>query len=65
MPMVTEDEYRRLHPERLRLYDVKIDEFRDATQADMDNMCLGTQAYGRLREAVKKTHEWVEENLKR
>lgn len=59
----TEAEYRVLHPEKLRVYDIAADSFRDATQTDLDNAALATQAYGRLRAAMTQTQAWVEENL--
>lgn len=35
---MTEDEYRAAHPERLRVYDIGMDDYRDVTQADVDQM---------------------------
>jgi hypothetical protein len=33
-----ESQYRLDHPERLRIYDIATDNFRDATQDDLDNL---------------------------
>jgi len=38
----------------IRLYDVKIDEWREVTQKDVDMMDVVCQAYGRIRSAVWK-----------
>jgi hypothetical protein len=35
---VSEDEYRAANPGKLRLYDIGMDEFRDVTQSDVDQM---------------------------
>lgn len=56
---MTETEYRAANPTELRVYDIARDEFRDATQADLDNLDLGTQAYGKLRRAFDETQKWV------
>lgn len=32
---MTEDEYRAAHPERIRMYDIRIDGFRDVTKDDI------------------------------
>jgi hypothetical protein len=36
--VLTEEEYRAEHPGVLRLYDIRLDDFRDVTQADVDQM---------------------------
>ena len=42
-----------------RMYDIHTDESRDVTQDDIDELMIAQQAYGRLRQAVTDTHEWV------
>ena len=54
---MTEEEYRRKHPEVLRFYDISADEYRDATQADVDLWVATANAYGRLRQLVKVAEE--------
>lgn len=63
--MQTEAEYREQHPGVLRVYDVVLDCYRDATQTDLDNLNVGTQAYGRLRDAFIRTQDWVMETVKK
>lgn len=50
---------------RVVIYDVKVDEFRYATQRDIDLLESGTQAYGRLRSAVQQVHDWSREDVAR
>ena len=40
----------------LTIYDVTIDDTREATQADIDMLTAVQQAYGRLRTAMQQTH---------
>lgn len=57
MPQVTEEEYRKLHPERPRIYDIGLDEYRDVTQKDADTYSALMSTYGRLRAIFAKTHD--------
>lgn len=43
----------------LRIYDINIDETRDATQDDIDTLMAVNNAYGRLRTAVADVHTEV------
>lgn len=61
--MTTEAEYRASHPGELRLYDVGIDDFRAATQKDLDAMQDICQAYGRLSELFKKEHKALAQKI--
>lgn len=67
---MTEDEYRAANPEKIRMYDVRIDTFRDVTKEDIldlvrccrrfDIPCTGemTQAnYDRLYDACVAAHK--------
>lgn len=65
MPIVSEDEYRKLHPERLRIYDISVDEYRDARQGDIDLLGAVSRAYGKLREAAKAAQDELQEIFKR
>jgi hypothetical protein len=38
----------------VKVYDIKTDEFREATQEDVDRMASVVQAYGRLIECVER-----------
>ena len=62
--MSPEDEYRRAHPERLRIYDISIDEFRDVTQYDIDQMQTVANSWGKIRLSVDAGVRELEE-LKR
>ena len=39
----------------LKIYDVELDEHREATQADIDMLTAAAQAYGKLRAFVAQT----------
>lgn len=45
-----------LKPAGPRLYDVSIDDYRAATQLDVDQLVEISQCYGRLRKLVADTH---------
>lgn len=47
-----EEKYRHDHPGVLRIYDVMLDEFRDATQEDLDRAMLGALHGVTLREQI-------------
>lgn len=51
-----EKEYRSKYPEKLRIYDISLDEYRDVTQEDVDRMVAVVQAYGAIRKAVSDAH---------
>ncbi len=38
----------------LRIYDVSVDEYRDPTQEDLDQLVAVSQAYGRVRRLMDK-----------
>lgn len=59
---------KRVEPEppiRPQIYDVTIDEMRDATQKDIDDCMRLRRAYGQLREALKRMMVETEEIHKR
>jgi hypothetical protein len=60
---MTEDEYRLNHPGVLRIYDISLDQMRDATQRDLDQALAVQQAYGMLRSAVSETHKGLQDSL--
>jgi len=53
---MTELEYRSLYPDKIRIYDIGIDEFRDATQLDLDLLMVAAQNWGAVRELVEQRH---------
>lgn len=54
--------YREMHPGVVRIYDASIDEFRDATQCDLD-LALTAAGHGaKVREFAAKLHsEYLDE----
>lgn len=57
---VSEEQVRIENPGRPRIYDIDIDAYRFATQADVDALAIAHQAFGSLREAYRKTLAQVE-----
>lgn len=55
--MTPEEEYRAAHPEKLRMYDVQIDGFRDVTQRDIHLLNRAAQNWGRVKDFVEKLHQ--------
>lgn len=48
----------------LRIYDLFHDEYRDATQVDLDMLQATANAYGRLRGRIAEDHEQLQTELK-
>lgn len=48
----------------LRIYDVHTDEYRDATQVDLDQMQAVVNAYWRLRASIAQDHEQLQRELR-
>lgn len=48
----------------LRIYDVNTDAYRDATQADIDQLQAVANAYGRLRNRINEDHAVLQNELK-
>lgn len=49
----------------LRIYDIHLDDFRDATQVDLDQLQTVANAYGRLRDRIAEDHAALQEELKK
>ncbi len=54
---MTEEEYRKLHPHCLRIYETLTGDFMDAVQKDIDNYMMLIMAYGKVHDAMKAAHE--------
>jgi endonuclease/exonuclease/phosphatase family metal-dependent hydrolase len=48
----------------LRIYSIITDEYRDATQADLDQLQAVERAYGRLRARIDEDHAQLQAELK-
>lgn len=49
----------------LRIYDIVLDNWRDATQADIDKLGAVARAYGQLRAAVETVHAELQADVRR
>jgi hypothetical protein len=61
---MTEAEHRLNHPKGLRIYDIQLDGFRDATQKDLDDLNAVSKAYGKLRGLVAQVHSELVDGLR-
>lgn len=58
----SEDEYRKNNPGVIRLYDATLDDFRDATQDDMDRTIAAASNGAKVREFAQNLHTiWQKE----
>jgi len=48
----------------LRVYDIAIDDYRDCTQIDIDQMCEVMNSYGALRRRIEEDHAQLQERLR-
>jgi hypothetical protein len=48
----------------LRFYDIQIDDYRDATQVDLDQLQEVNNAYGALRRRIAEDHLALQERLR-
>lgn len=48
----------------LRIYDIQTDDYRDATQVDIDQMAEVVQAYGALRQRLDEDYAALQERLR-
>jgi hypothetical protein len=50
--------------EQPRIYDIEKDEYRDATQADIEMLSAVAKSYGNIRKFVDQEHARLQEELK-
>lgn len=58
--MTSEEKYRHQNPGVLRIYDIGLDDFRDATQRDIDLLCAAANNWGATREAISHLFDATE-----
>jgi hypothetical protein len=57
LPVTPEQRYRAKNPGVLRIYDPSLDEFRDATQDDLDRALVAARNGASIREQANQLHE--------